>query len=262
MSSSNAIRAELEAFYFQQGIHPKEFNCAHSSFCRTFAFEGEMTEGKMSLVGSSYGLGFPRIVVLSLDPPLGTGSRFETAEQRTTDYVSSVTEADDYRLNRPNVHWAMTQIIVGDVLGLFGYVRKTGVANVVRSYSGVDIENVTQFFAHVNAAKCSMNHPTKAQANTQVHRICSSSYLIPELSVLKPEILISQGASANTISGKLLGVEKRELPTAHDLSFAGASMLWLPMRHPARHTPEIRRHWPYYVQRIIDWKQKQKDTRP
>lgn len=256
MQNSDPVVTQLNDYYYRQGIHPEKFACPHQSFCEMFAFEGKLTESKMSLVGSRFGKEYPRIVVLSLDPPLGAEGIFVEPIQRTTEYVAAFHETENYSSDRPNVHWAMTQIIVKDILRLFAYPEKADVAVVMESYANRPIENVSAHFAHVNAAKCSMNWPDKSQAKHKVHKICSQSFLIDELSILKPEILISQGISANTLLGNLLGAVGNEdvLPQAYQKQFGGIAMIWLPMLHPARNLKPIRQQWPYYIQSINEWK--------
>jgi len=252
---SKTIRTELTEYYLTRGIHPEHFNCPNQAFCRKFAHKGKMTETKMSLVGSRYGDKYPRIVVLSLDPPLGEKGNFIRPKQRTTAYVAAITEAENYTENRPKVHWAMTQILVKDILCLFGYKPIVGAAVVQESYANRPIENITPYFAHVNAAKCSMNKPDKGQANPNVHAICSRSYLRQELEILQPQILISQGKSANQILSNLLdkaGVEDN-LPQVIGIRIGITSILWLPMDHPSHHTSEIRQRWPYYIKAIQKW---------
>ena len=253
---SNPIIAQLAEYYHRYGIHPEKFTCRHQSFCRSFAYGGKMTETKMSLVGSRYGEIYPRIVVLSLDPPLGEEGKFTEPYQRTTEYITRITEAENYTIEHPNPHWAMTHIIVCDIISIFGYKPRPNAAVVQESYAGRPIENVTPYFAHINAAKCSMNWPDKAQAAPQVHELCSHNYLLPELEILQPAILVSQGKSANKIIGnqfRLPDVENT-LPKALRVHIGSTSALWLPMDHPSRHTGKIRERWPFYVRAIQNWK--------
>ncbi len=252
------IYNQLEAFYRQNGIHPLDFRCPHQNFCRGFAHNGEMTEAKMSMLGSQYGEKYPRIVVVSLDPPLGEKSLFRFPAQRTTANILNDHENRDYSADRPNPHWAMTLIMVRSILSLFGYEPdEPDAAVVTESYAGRPLANTTPYFAHVNVAKCSMNHSDKGQAARQVHEICGKSYLKQELEILQPEILISQGKNANEVVGQLLmgrAVKLDELPAVFELQLNQKPFLWLPMHHPARYTAEIRRHWPFYEKKILAWK--------
>lgn len=227
-----SIQTQLNIFYSSHGIHPLDFHCPNQDFCRSFAHENGMIETKMSLVGSSYGMKYPRMVVVSLDPP-GQGEKFYTPERRTTEHITKLTELENYTITRPNPHWAMTQILVKDLLTLFGRKSMPGSAVVLESYSGRIIENVSQYFSHVNVAKCSMNNPGKRQADRRVHYKCSQAHLWDELNILQPDILISQGKITNEIMGNhLIGrpVEDNILPITYPINLNGEKVLWLPMR--------------------------------
>lgn len=236
-------------------IHPEGFNCANKHFCKRFS-NLEMTEAKMTMLGSQYGRQYPNIAIISLDPPDDANKTFKAPQNRTTEYVSWFHEQEDYRIDRPNPHWAMTQIIVRDLLVLFGYSGQPGAAVVAESYAGRNIENVSAYFAHVNVAKCCMNNAGKGQADWQVHQKCGLSFLLNELNVLSPDFLISQGKDANTMLSRLFhlpGVEAA-LPAAKPVRLGARQALWLPMAHPTRHIAEIRRSWPFYVNAIRNWR--------
>lgn len=254
---TDTLRRKFAEYYVECKIHPQHFACPHQDFCRQFAHRRDMTETKMSMVGRHYGEHFPRIVVLSLDPPSGNRGAYVEPHQRTTECISERHENDDYSATRPNnPHWAMTQIIVKDILCWFGYVAQPGVAVVKESYAGRPIENVSAFFAHVNVAKCSMNNPGKGQAHRKVHVKCADSYLAGELKILAPDILITQGNAANEITARLLNAERfspSDLPCARKIDLEGKTTLWLPMRHPARQLANIRLEWPQYVAAIHEY---------
>lgn len=252
---SNFIRDQLTDYYQQKGIHPEQFDCQHQAFCRSFACQNDMTEAKMSMVGSRYGTEYPRIVVVSFDPP--NQGNFVQPHQRTTTYITAKHETDNYSSNRPNPHWAITQIIVKDLLCLFGYKAQAGAAVVEESYSGRPIENISPYFAHVNVAKCSMNHVAKRQAHRKVHQICSHSYLRGELAILQPEILISQGNATNEIlSILLLGdhFSANDLPAVRQVNVGKKATVWLLMHHPARQIVKIRQYWNFYLAAVEEWK--------
>ena len=255
---SSTVMKQLTEYYLKQGIHPNEFRCQHQDFCKQFAYQGQMIEAKMSLVGSLFGVRYPKIVVVSLDPP-DQGDKFLLPERRTTEYIAKFTETENYTVNRPNPHWAMTQIIVCDILRYYGYPSKSGAAEVKESYSGRHIDNVTPYFAHVNVAKCSMRDPNKRQAAREVHNTCSQAYLAQELAILQPDILISQGKTTNDILGLLLigkPVMKANLPVTYQINLVGKPVLWMPMRHPTQQLANIRRDWVVYELAIKDWSMK------
>jgi hypothetical protein len=142
------------------------------------------------------------------------------------------------------------------VLVRFGYMSKPGAAVVEESYSGRVIDNVTPYFAHVNVAKCSMRDPNKRQAPRAVHETCSQSYLIEELKILNPDILVTQGKATNEILGRLIlgkPILEKELPFTRTASFSGKAVLWMPMRHPTQQLQKIRRDWPTYARALKAW---------
>jgi len=247
----------LKAYYLIKGIYPERFNCQHKNFCKNYAYKNNMTETKMSMVGSQYGASYPKLCMVSLDPPLGNTGIFVNPNQRTTEYMAEH-EDNDYTTNRTSTHWAMTLIIIKDILCLFGYESQNGSAVVKESYAGRPIENVEPYFAHVNIAKCSMNNPGKKKANRKVHERCSSSYLLEELEVLNPDILLTQGNPTNEIMGVLLidrPFLKTELPSAFDTTIKKHSVLWLPMPHPSYGgISKLREDWTFYVHAIQHWK--------
>jgi len=264
---SSTFQQILNEYYRSLNIHPKNFNCQHQSTCRMYAHFGNMTETKMSMVGSQYGVMYPKIVVVSLDPPSGNDKNdkpkrwvFKTPNQRTTDYVSQTHEADDYSFDHCNVHWAMTQIIVKDVLSIWGYQAVPNAARVMDpSYEPLPIQNVSAYFAHVNVAKCSMNNPGQGQASIVVHRTCSSNYLLGELLILEPDILITQGAPTNKLLGKMLVGQEMpmsNLPTTKVITVGNRRVLWMPMYHPATNLKKIRDEWKIYLKAAKAWAKK------
>ena len=84
----------------------QQFACNHQAFCGKFAYQGQMTGTKLSMVGSRYGESYPRIVVLSLDPPLGSQGAFVLPEQRMIDYVTTYEEARARAPTRPLANWS------------------------------------------------------------------------------------------------------------------------------------------------------------
>ena len=105
---TNDLRLKLTEYYFIKDIHPVKFRCLKQTTCRQFAYHGKMTETKMSMVGSLYGQEYPKIVVVSLDPPAEPDDVFLGAQQRTTEYVARIHESEDFAIKRQGSHWAMT----------------------------------------------------------------------------------------------------------------------------------------------------------
>src|SRR5688572_18563554 len=56
-------------------------------------------------------------------------------------------------------------------------------------------ENATSHFAHVNTAKCSVNNPGRREAPDRLMANCRG-YLVTELKLLQPHVVVTQGAKA------------------------------------------------------------------
>ena len=252
----NPLHKKINDYYYQKQIHPLEFNCPFEAFCQSTSPE-TITQAKMSMVGTKYGEYFPRIVVVSLDPPKNFTSKDEP-ELRTTQAVTEHDENWDFEKKRPNQHWAKTQIIVKDMLRIFGYPTNENVAVVEKPYGNFIIENVSRYFAHVNVAKCSMNKTDQSQADPCVHKICSFHYLEGELEILKPEIVISQGQGANHALARIFKVESvPALPFTKTIPFSDNQVLWMPTLHPSAwrvYSTFTDEHWDIYKTQIESWR--------
>ena len=85
---------------------------------------------------------------------------------------------------------------------------------------------------------------------------CADSYLLGELKILAPDILITQGNASNEITARLLNAEgfsPSDIPCTRKIDLEGKTILWLPMRHPARQLTNIRLEWQHYVDAIREF---------
>lgn len=174
---------ELHDYYTSQGIHPLNFQCRHfqecSADCDTF------TEAKMAYVGSEYEKGTqPRVLFLSLDS--GSG---EMDPQRRV--VEMVRQEEEYNYNEDvvarlpkNRHWDITHKMAWVLLHPF--------------QPDLTIASAKPYWAHTNSAKCCQNNPKRGQAHPRLFRNCRS-YVLGELEVLQPEILVTQGTKAKEV---------------------------------------------------------------
>jgi len=89
-----------------------------------------------------------------------------------------------------------------------------------------------------------------------VHKTCSSAYLIGELILLEPDILITQGATTNKVLGNILvgrEIFVSELPKTKKLLLGDHEVLWMPMHHPTQQLNKIREAWPIYLKAAKAW---------
>ena len=156
--------------------------CEGCGYCPKF------TGPNSSLVGAEYERsagfargGLPRLLFLSPD----SGGGHWNAKPKTPDRVRRWEEGEgpnvaNYSKGDQRKHWYRTYELAWYVLRAF------------KPKKFEKIENVTGHFAHVNAAKCSVNYDANRQAPRRLIRNCRE-YLLGELDILRPEIVITQG---------------------------------------------------------------------
>lgn len=238
------LTGALEDYYRVNGIWPTEFRCRHLPTCS--AGEDAFTFAKASFVGPLYfGGPHPRIVFLSLDSGDGSEdpSRHTLAAVRTIEL-----ERDVARLTKTQ-HWYLTHALAYELLREF--------------VPSLRVESTTPYFSHVNTAKCSVNRPGRREAPKRLATNCQQ-YLPGELAILKPDILVTQGASAReavmrqlaVLHHRELKVEKATGATGVIQGLADGGTLWLSTHHPSAYGvfwPQKTHLWPLYRQLAVDF---------
>jgi uracil-DNA glycosylase len=225
--------AQLNAYYRDQRIHPLDFRCPSfdscSSSCQNF------TKARTSLIGQHYGDPI-RVVVLSLDP----GAGWEEPEERTFEAVHGRQTRMKIGALPKNRHWYRTHETVAALLSRFG--------------DSLSPEDVRHRFAHVNAAKCTQNLPSKKQAPAHMFRNCRP-YLEGELAILAPHVIITQGRRA----AKPLEAWKRD-GRSNVIEVGGRPAYWLELVHPTAWGGvylQERKKWPQRFARARRWVESQ-----
>lgn len=192
------------------------------------------TGPKSSYVGTGYERsgGFargdlPRLFILSPDSGGETwDARSKTPEsvrrweERATNDVANYGEKDQDK------HWYRTYELASYILRVFDPRFET-------------IGNVTGHFAHVNAAKCSLNNYANREADDQLAENCRE-YLPGELEILRPDIVVTQGRKCERLAvrhlyrGRISQIEGElawvQMNDAH-------RFLWLWILHPTSRPP-------------------------
>ena len=222
------------------------------------------TGPKSSYVGTGYERsagfargGLPRLLILSPDSGGETwDARSKTPEsirrweERATNDVANYGEKDQDK------HWYRTYELAWYILRVFDPKFKA-------------IGNVKGHFAHVNAAKCSLNNYANREADDQLAENCRE-HLAGELQILRPDIVVTQGRTCERLAvrhlyrGRIRQIEGElawvQMNDAH-------RFLWLWTFHPTSRPPakgelspfkkqadfdasETARGWVRYSQRI------------
>lgn len=211
-----SIFEDLRKYYDQAGIAAVGFRCGHRADCRGDCTD--FTEAKEAFVGSEYEKGtLPRLLFVSLD----SGSGQERPEERTLQAVRRGEELQSHVLCLPkNKHWYLTHEFAWRILQAFK--------------DDLRLEDVARYFAHANSAKCCMNKKGRTQADQRLFRNCRE-YLAPEILLLLPDIIVTQGKQAEWALESGFGPPESldcACP-ARSIDVGGRSVLWIAQYHPS-----------------------------
>ena len=175
----------------------------------------------------------PRIVVLSLSIP---------QPEPLQDQVESQAEQKKKKKKRTPLkpHWRETLAMVRSLLHPFKIFLKP--ARYLE-----DTGEIEQLFVHVRTAKCCSNANGRGQEPAKVYENCGK-YLGEELSILKPDVIVTQGDNAHRMAEQhafnaieqVKGLDI-EYPIAHiaNLKEDDRSVYWLRSYFPT--------YWGYYT---------------
>lgn len=205
---------ELSRYYEDNGILSTSFTCSRKDLCKGDC--AEFTGPKSAFVSTGYERGdLPRLLFLSLD----SGDGDENDANRLPEAVRGreETERDVLALPR-NRHWYRTHELAWYVLSRFD--------------PGLGLEEAKGYFAHANSAKCCMNRPGRKKASAVLFRNCRE-YLRGELAILRPDVLVTQGAEAKEAVECLYGTLGSFDEYASKIEMDGRRVFWLHTYHPA-----------------------------
>lgn len=207
-----AMIDSLEDFYRRSGILASDFRCAHADACRAGC--DNFTAAKSSFVSSGYESGeLPRLLFLSLD----AGDAYKDESKRTPLGVRELEEDRQLSTLRKGKHWYLTHELAWYILREFK--------------EDLQIETAKGYFAHANSAKCSMGKSQNAMADYRLYENCRE-YLKPELDILRPDIVVTQGDRAKTSFLSTATVVERLGEFAAVVNLSGRRVFWLHTYHP------------------------------
>ena len=249
---------ELNAFYDEHGILPVRFRCPSRRACS--ANSPNFTETKASLVGPLYEeRRLPRLLFLSLD----SGSAERLPERRTAEFQRRDALVEDVATLPKHKHWFRTHEMAFMLLRQFKpdltHPRET------RSWTPRDLR-VISHIAHVNSAKCCQNKQGRRQADSTLFDNCRR-YIPGELAILRPDVVVTQGAEAEAAVRKLirppttkelLSSSRYKLPARYETGVLRLGrgidrVLWLHSYHPSnfgRFNPQRDQCWPRYAKDV------------
>lgn len=211
--------SELNLYYGQEGISALDFRCQNLPICS----EGNerFVEAKAAFVGTEYERGtLPRLLFVSLDP----GSSERNPHRRTPEYVRF---QEEYECNVDRLpksrHWYRT--------------HELALVLLKRFKPDLRIQDTHLYFAHVNTVKCCVSNDNHASASNRLFRNCRR-YIVGELAVLRPDILVTQGKQAKLaleeqyIHFEISESVEEQFCSPRWVRIEDRQVLWLHTNHP------------------------------
>ena len=206
----------LYRYYKDNGILSTSFTCPHKEQCK--GDSKEFTGPKSAFVSTGYenkSCNLPRLLFLSLD----SGDGDKNDGNRLPEALRQQEEIDRDVLALPkHKHWYRTH-------ELAWYIFK-------RFDPCIRLEDAKKHFAHANSAKCCMNKPGRKKANKILFRNCQK-YLRGELEILRPDIIVTQGAEAKEAVESFYEILETIDEYALTIEMGGREVFWLHTYHPA-----------------------------
>lgn len=252
-SKDISLLQDLEAYYEGQGILSTNFTCPHKHQCSAGC--EKFTGPKSAFVSTGYERNdLPRLMFISLD----SGRGDQLSEKRLPSAVRSDVEyKGDFAALAKRSHWYRT-------IELAWYILR-------RFEPELQMNQTVKFFANVNSAKCSMNKPQNAQADNVLFQNCKG-FLSGEVELLRPAVVVTQGAKAREAFASLRHVVVRQMDDcanladcAKEIEINSRKVFWLCTYHPnargGQYHKQLRRNketkiaegWVRYADMIYDF---------
>jgi len=246
MENQGQMIEKLQTYYVANGICPLNFKCAHYSSCVSRAQNKQkFTKGHGIWIGTEYEKSkVPKLLFLSLD----SGSAELDPNKRTME------AAREWNLkwlpgkgDKPR-HWYRTQQFAWHVFNEFNNTFNTAldIGNVDANHDFnplTEIHKIKPYYAATNSAKCCMNNEKRKQADLTLFKNCKE-YILGELEILRPDILVTQGDPARAVAEEMK--KRTQLIKSENISQAnknkddfhilkltdGRVLLWIHHYHP------------------------------
>ena len=202
----------IEKYYKEKGIHSLKFTCPHKSECslNTTNFTGP----RSAFVPDQYTESFPRIAFLSLDP----GESDPEPEKRTPEAMRRQEQSIIVKDLPKGRHWYETHYWAHQIYNAI-------------SPKNISIQKIHNYFSHLNSVKCCQNKPNNKEADNTLFINCRK-YLLQELSIIAPQILITQGNQARNAVEEIFNSTNDLYPNVYLIS-SPIKFLWVRSYHPS-----------------------------
>ncbi|MDP3297849.1 MAG: uracil-DNA glycosylase family protein [Thermodesulfovibrionia bacterium] len=203
----------IEKYYKKSGIHSLKFTCPHKSECSLNS--PNFTGPRSAFVPDQYTNSDPRIAFLSLDP----GESDPDPKKRTPEAMRRQEQKDCIVEKLPkNLHWYETHYWTQQIYSAI-------------SSNDISLEKTHNYFCHLNSVKCCQNKPNNKEADNTLFINCRK-YLLQELRIVAPQILITQGNQARNAVNEIFKSTDALYPNVY-LITSPIKFLWVRTYHPS-----------------------------
>lgn len=218
----------LEDYYHKQKISALGFSCSNYPSCNKGY--NDFTEAKGTFLSSGYEKSIPRLLFISLDP--GREEFYRQSANRTLLNVQKHEIERNITSLPKNRHWYRTVELACSILKRF------------KEYQGLQINQATQYFAHINTVKCCVNNPGNKKADNRLFKNCKN-FVPQEVEILNPNIIVTQGNEARqTIADRYETHDSSDylcdtsLPKeVRIINVNNHPVLWIHTSHPRNYGP-------------------------
>ena len=198
-NGSPSMLTDLAQYYRHQRISAVEFACENAPECSAGCAPHEFVTTREAFVGIEYEKGtLPRLLFISLDAADNWPG--PKPEQRT---LRAMRDSEPTPCNNPSrrgTHWYETHEFACRLLEPFAMARPA---------QAVAFEEVCRYFAHTNSAKCKNLAMGTRQGKSVLFANCRP-FIPGEVEILRPEIIVTQGAWAREAIAEAVPILHRE----------------------------------------------------
>jgi hypothetical protein len=230
-----SVVQKLRHYYDKKGISAGKFDCPHYHECKT-GYKS-FVKAREAYVGRCYEMTRPRLMFLSLDP----GKESKRKDERNMIALRKSLEKFQPEKNK-HPHWYWTLMLAIELLRpLKPFKEEIGERN---------FQEVVNYIAHTNSAKCCQGKPDKAQADSILFKNCIE-FIPGQLEILQRDVIVTQGDKAREVLEKNYEEIKDNIPGMRKMSETriispgDRKVLWIHTYHPTQRQSFFkRRNWP------------------
>jgi hypothetical protein len=199
----------LDQYYRAQGIPAIGFNCKYRDACSALCAPGKMVSVPESYVGLGYEEGkLPRLLFVSSETNNSSG--WENPERGALRGIRAGYWETRNLLPAANTHWYQTLDLARVLLAPYAEVRLRGT---------VTFNDFVGYIANARSTRCRDSGITDGREGNPLMSANCRGFLKGEIEVMRPDIIVVQGARARNAQWNLFPVIRKDLMPGYPATF-------------------------------------------